>query len=48
MGGIVFLSGWLYRRAINLKDAGERLRWGWLIRLGLRLRDWVLDHGKIK
>jgi hypothetical protein len=37
MGGII------YRTGQCLKDWGERLRWGWMIRLGLWIRDkaWI-------
>jgi hypothetical protein len=51
------MQGWVYRRAIGLKDFGERLSrvkifgvrvfWrpaGWIIMLGLALRDRVLKH----
>jgi len=41
------MTGFIYRRAIALKELGERLGWDWLIRLGLRLREAAL-HGKIK
>jgi hypothetical protein len=37
--------GFLYRRAEALKEQGERRRWGWLIRLGLKFREWVMEHG---
>jgi hypothetical protein len=40
--------GFLYRRAVNIKEFGERLRWDWLIRLGLNFREWVMKHGTIK
>jgi hypothetical protein len=36
----------LYNRAVARKDLGERLHWDWLIRLGLKLRDWVMGYGK--
>ena len=41
------MARFLYRRAINLKNMGERLKWDWLIRLGLKLRE-VAVRGKIK
>jgi hypothetical protein len=41
------MTGFLYRRAVALKELGERLHWDRLIRLGLKLRDWVMKHGKI-
>jgi len=40
------MKGFLYRRAINLKDLGERLHWNWLTAIGLRLKEKVLKHGK--
>jgi len=43
----VMMTGFIYRRAINLKNLGERLRWDWLIRIGLGLREVAL-RGKIK
>ena len=41
------MTGFIYRRAINLKNLGERLGWDWLIRLGYLLRE-VAYRGKIK
>jgi hypothetical protein len=41
------MTGFLYRRAVALKELGERRRWDWLIRLGLNFREWVMKHGKI-
>jgi len=41
------MTGFIWRRAIALKDMGERLGWGWLIRIGLGLKE-VASHGKIK
>jgi|GEM_PF-776573 len=41
------MAGFIYRRAIQLKDLGERLRWDWLIRLGYSLRE-VAYIGKSK
>ena len=35
------MVGFIYRRAINLKDFGERRRIGFCIRFGLAIRDWV-------
>jgi hypothetical protein len=40
-----FWFGFLFRRATNLKEAGERLRWNLLTRIGIRLKGWVLNHG---
>jgi hypothetical protein len=36
----------LYNRAVAMKDMGERLRWDWLISLGLKLRERVIRYGK--
>jgi len=41
------MAGFIYRRAIQLKDMGERLHWNWLICLGYSLRE-VAHRGKIK
>jgi hypothetical protein len=41
------MSGFIYRRYINLKDLGERLGWDWLIRLGYCLKE-VAYRGKVK
>ena len=42
------MKGWLYRRAVDIKDFGERIRprfIGGIIRdIGLALRGWVLDN----
>lgn len=42
------MKGWIYRRAMNLKDMGERIRprfIGDIIRdIGLAVRDWVLRN----
>jgi hypothetical protein len=35
------MNGWIYRRAIALKDFGERHNLPCIIRLGLALKDWV-------
>ena len=40
------MTGFIYRRAIDLKDLGERLGWDWLIRWGYSLRE-VAYRGKI-
>jgi len=45
MGAV--MSWFIYRRAIALKDMGERLKWGWLIRVGLGLKG-VAYRGKAK
>jgi hypothetical protein len=45
------MKGWIYRRAVNLKDFGERIRprcIGDIIRdIGLAIRDWVLTHSTV-
>jgi len=41
------MTGFIYRRAIALKDMGERLKWDWLIRVGLGLKGVAL-RGKAK
>ena len=41
------MTGFIYRRAIALKDLGERLGWGWLIRVGLGLKE-AACRGKAK
>jgi hypothetical protein len=42
------MKGWIYRRAVNIRYFGERIRplfVGRFIRdIGLALRGWVLDH----
>jgi hypothetical protein len=34
--------------AIRTKDLGEKRHWNWLVKAGLTMRGWVLNHGKIK
>jgi hypothetical protein len=41
------MAGFIYRRAMALKDLGERVGSDWLIRLGYLLRE-VAYRGKIK
>jgi hypothetical protein len=45
------MKGWIYRRAMNLKDFGERLHPKFIGRfvrdIGLAIRDWVLDHSTV-
>jgi len=41
------MAGFIYRRAIELKNLGERLRWDWLIRIGFTLKE-VAHRGKVK
>jgi hypothetical protein len=38
------MTGFIYRRAIDLKDFGERIDSGFFIRLGLALKDWVSKY----
>jgi len=38
------MVGFIYRRAIALKDFGERHNIGFCIRLGLALREWVSKY----
>jgi len=47
------MGGFIFRLGVRFKDWGERLRWGWLVRLGLRVKDFVfrrgvIENGKIK
>jgi hypothetical protein len=35
------MTGFVYRRAVALKEFGERHNLSWCIRLGLALRNWV-------
>jgi hypothetical protein len=41
------MKGWIYRRAVGLKDFGERHKMRRLVALGLAIRDWVLDHSTV-
>jgi hypothetical protein len=41
------MTGFLYRMGIRIKDLGERLRVGGIIRMGLWLREQAL-YGKIE
>ena len=41
------MAGFIYRRAMALKDLGERMGWDWLIRIGYQLKE-VAYRGKIK
>jgi hypothetical protein len=38
------MSGFLYRAAVAVKEFGERRHSGFCIRLGLAIREWVLEH----
>jgi len=37
------MGGFLFRFGVRLKDKGEQWKWVWLIRLGLRIREAVLQ-----
>lgn len=39
----VSMQGFIYRLAIRIKDAGERRHWAWLARLGISLKERVLQ-----
>jgi hypothetical protein len=44
---MILSKGWLFRLGIFLKDFGERHPWlslGIVRPLGLKLKDWVLEH----
>jgi hypothetical protein len=36
------MIGFIYRRAVALKEFGERHHAAWLVRLGLAIREWVM------
>jgi hypothetical protein len=36
------MTGWLYRRAVGIKDFGERVRCGALVKIGLWMREKVM------
>jgi hypothetical protein len=36
------MIGFIYRRAVALKEFGERHHLAWLVRLGLAIRKWVM------
>nr|DAQ47517.1 MAG TPA: hypothetical protein [Bacteriophage sp.] len=38
------MYGWLYRRALALKDVGENVRCRTLVIIGLCIKEWVLSH----
>jgi hypothetical protein len=40
-----FLKGFIYRRATDIRELGERLGWRWLVRLGYRIRGFVRRGG---
>jgi hypothetical protein len=38
------MRGWIYRRAVKLKELGENFNIGFLVRWGLVLRDMVSKY----
>jgi hypothetical protein len=42
------MGGFIYRFSVRVKDKGEQLKWSWLIRLGLRIREAALRYGKVR
>jgi hypothetical protein len=42
------MGGFIFRIGVRLKDWGEQWECGWLIRLGLNIREAVFQHGKTK
>jgi hypothetical protein len=42
------MGGFIFRLGVRLKDWGEQLQWAWLVRLGLKIREAALGHGKAK
>jgi len=38
------MRGWIYRRAVGLKEFGERHRIDFIIRAGLALREWIIKY----
>jgi len=41
------MAGFIYRRAMELKDLGERTGWNWLKCMGYALKK-VAERGKVK
>jgi hypothetical protein len=41
------MKGFFYRRAVDLKEFGERHHSKWLICMGFKMREWAL-RGKAK
>jgi len=39
------MGGFIFRLGVRLKDKGEQWKCGWLIRLGLRICEFVKRHG---
>jgi hypothetical protein len=42
------MGGFIFRLGVRLKDKGEQWGCDWLIRLGLRIREFILRHGVIE
>ena len=42
------MGGFLFRLGVRLKDKGEQRKCNWLIRLGLRIREFILEYGVIE
>jgi hypothetical protein len=42
------MGGFIFRTGGRFKDWGERLRWDWLVRLGLGMKDFIFRHGVIE
>ena len=42
------MMGFFFRFGTRLKDLGERLKWGWLINLGLEIRVFVFRHWEVE
>jgi len=40
------MGGFIFRLGVCLKDKGEQWNCDWLIRLGLKVKEKVLNHGK--
>ena len=38
------MRGWIYRRAVGLKEFGERHRLDLIIKVGLALREWIIKY----
>jgi hypothetical protein len=41
------MNGWIFRRAVALKDFGERTRLVFIRDLGLAIREWVLRNSTV-
>jgi hypothetical protein len=42
------MGGFIFRLGVSLKDKGEQWKCDWLIRLGLRVREFGMNHGKVR